>query len=96
MRSFTPWFTRRTPATGRAQLMSGLPVILMGFLCFALSAAFEGGFFRGLFQGATVALMVVGAYLLGAGLWTARKDDEDLRRGRHWLPSRDGRGDETR
>lgn len=80
---------------GRAQLRTGLPVILVGLLCFVLSAAFEGGFFRGFFIGLTVTLMVAGAYLVGAGVWFARKDDEDLRDGGHWLPSRDGRGDGT-
>ena len=72
-----------------------MPVILVGFLCYALSNAFDGGFLRGMFQGATIALMVLGAYLVGAGLWFSRKDEEDLRNGGHWLPSRDGRGDET-
>lgn len=95
MRTSKPRPTPRIPAKGRTRLTSGIPVILVGFLCFALSTAFEGGFLRGLFQGATVALMVLGAYLLGAGLWTSRKGDRDLRRGGHWLPSRDGRGDET-
>ena len=81
---------------GRTQLLSGIPVILLGSLTYALSTAFEGGFFRGFFQGATVALMVLGAYLVGAGLRFSRKNDEDLRSGGHWLPSRDGRGDGTR
>lgn len=80
----------------RTQLVSGIPFILVGFFCYALSNAFEGGFFRGFFQGATVALMILGAYLLGAGLWFSRKNDEDLSNGGHWLPSRDERGDETR
>lgn len=80
----------------RTYLLSGLPVILVGFLCYALSSAFEGGFLRGLFQGETIALVVLGAYLLGASLWFPRKGDEDLRDGGHWLPSRDGRGDGTR
>ena len=80
----------------RTQLMSGIPVILVGFLCYALTAAFEGGFLRGFFQGATIALMILGAYLLGAGLWSYRKSEEDLRNGGHWLPSRDERGDGTR
>ena len=82
--------------TGRAQVVTGIPAILVGFLCYALSNAFDGGFFRGLFQAATIALMVLGAYLVGAGLWFSRKDEEDLRNGGHWLPSRDGRDDETR
>lgn len=96
MRFLIPRFVQRTPATGRVQLLSGMPIILIGFLTFALSSAFEGGFLRGFFQGATIALMVLGAYLIGAGLWFSRKDGEDLHNGGHWLPSRDGRGDGTR
>ena len=45
---------------------------------------------------AAFALMVLGAYLLGAGLWFSRKDDDDLQDGGHWLPSRDERGEGTR
>lgn len=86
----------QTRTKSRTKLRSGLPVILVGFLCYAASSAFEGGFLRGLCQGATIAMMVSGAYLVGAGLWFSRKDDEDLRNGGHWLPSRDGRGDGTR
>lgn len=81
---------------GSTHLTTGMPVILTGFLCYALSNLFDGGFFRGLFQGATIALMILGAYLVGAGLWFSRKGEEDLHRGGHWLPSRDGRGDESR
>lgn len=80
----------------RTQVKSGIPVILLGFLCYSLTAAFDGGFFRGLFQGATIALMLLGVYLLGAGLWFSRKSDEDLRSGGHWLPSRDEHDDGTR
>lgn len=83
-------------ALGRTQLTAGLPVILVGFLCYALSNLFEGGFPRGFFQGATIALMVLGAYLVGAGLWFSRTDEEDLRRGVQWLPSRDERDDGAR
>lgn len=81
---------------GRTQLTVGLPAILVGLLCFALSNAFEGGFPRGFFQGATIALMVLGAYLLGAGVWSSRTDDDDLQDGGHWLPSRDERGEGSR
>lgn len=81
---------------GRTHLSFGMPSILVGFLTYALSNVFDGGFLRGFFQGATIALMVAGAYLVGAGLWFSRKDDEDLRKGGHWLPSRDGHGDGTR
>ena len=78
---------------GRLQLTAALPIILLGFLCYVSSNAFEGGFLRGFFQGATVALMILGAYLVGAGLWFSRADHDDAGGARHWLPSRDGRGD---
>lgn len=83
----------RTRSMGRLQLTSAMPIILLGLLCYALSSAFEGGFLRGFFQGATIALMILGAYLAGAGLWFSRTDDEGSGEARHWLPSRDGRGD---
>ena len=95
MRSLIPRPARRTPSLGRTQSWSGIPLILVGFLTSALSNAFEGGFLRGFFQGATIALMVAGAYLIGAGLWFSRTADEELRNDGPWLPSRDGRGDGT-
>lgn len=76
-------------AMGRVELMAGMPVILLGFVCYALSGVFERGFVHGLFQGATIALMVLGAYLVGAGLWHSRTDEAALDEGAHWLPSRD-------
>lgn len=60
-------------------------VILAGFGTSFLSTRFDGGFLRGLFQGATLALMVIGAYLLWALVF--RADDT---RGM-WRPSQDGR-----
>ncbi len=80
---------------GRVQLTSGMSTIVLGFLCYAASTAFDGGFFRGFFQGATIALMILGAYLVGARLWSSRSDDGNSGRTSHWLPSRDGRGDGT-
>lgn len=59
-------------------------VILAGFATFLLSTMFDGGFLRGLFQGATLALMVGGAYLLGVMVF--RADDTQAM----WRPSRDG------
>lgn len=77
-------------------MAAGMPLILVGLLCFMLSNVVDGGFLKGFFQGATIALMILGAYILGAGMWFSRKAEEDLRDGKHWLPSRDGRGDGSR
>lgn len=73
----------------QVRLGGGLAAIILGFGTFFLVDLFDGGFMRGFFQGATIALMVLGAYLVGAGLWKARGNGE-LQDGRHWLPSRDG------
>lgn len=62
--------------------------VLLGFAAFALSRG-RDGFDKGLFQGATVALMVVGAYLLGSA--TFRKSTEEELSDDAWLPSRDER-----
>lgn len=68
---------------------AGMSAILVGFATFALSRVFESGFVHGLFQGATAALMVLGAFLIGsARWWRAGRHDSDP--GAHWLPSRDG------
>lgn len=80
----------RTPkAMGRFQLTAGVPVVLLGFVTFWLSRVFDEGFVHGLFQGATIALMVLGAFLVGAGMWHSRQDQQSLDEGAHWLPSRD-------
>lgn len=76
-------------------LTSGTLCVLLGAVTLMLSRS-RDGFDKGLFQGATVALMVLGAYLLGSAI-RARNDttpdvegegpgDDDL-----WLPSRDER-----
>lgn len=93
MSSTTSRPSRGTRSKPWIQVASGIPVILVGFLCYGLTNLFDGGFFRGLFQGATIALMVLGAYLVGTGIWTSRRTEEDLRGGASWLPSRDGQGD---
>lgn len=69
----------------------GLTAIILGLLCFGLGSMFDGGFFRGLCIGATVALMVLGAYLIGASTWGGGHgaNDDD---GGQWLPSRDDGG----
>lgn len=96
MSSSTSGPNRPTPPRGSTRLAAGIPAILLGFVTYILSNAFDSGFIHGLFQGATIALMVMGAYVLGAGTWFSRKNDEELRYGGHWLPSRDGRGEGTR
>lgn len=67
----------------------GVAVVLLGFACYLVGLAVDGGFVGGLFDGATIALMVLGAYLIGASMWHARRSEQDLREGKHWLPSRD-------
>lgn len=67
-------------------LSSGMIFVLLGFASFALSRG-RDGFDKGLFQGATVALMVVGAYLLGSA--TFRKSTDEELGDDAWLPSRD-------
>lgn len=71
-------------------LTSGTICVALGFVTFMLSRG-RDGFDKGLFQGATVAFMLLGAYLLGSAIRakggtsdTETKGDDDL-----WLPSRD-------
>ncbi|KGN32245.1 hypothetical protein N802_17940 [Knoellia sinensis KCTC 19936] len=77
-------------------LTSGTLCVVLGFAAFLLSRG-RDGFDKGLFQGATVALMVLGAYLLGSAMWARREtpdpDSEHERPGDDdlWLPSRDDR-----
>lgn len=79
--------THRTPTN--VHLSSGLITVLAGLACYFVSRLFDGGFLRGLFLGATIALMVFGAFQLGSAMRKARKPAE-LDEGGHWLPSRDG------
>lgn len=62
--------------------------VLLGLASFALSKG-RDGFDKGLFQGATIGLMVVGAYLLGSA--TFRKSTDEELGDDAWLPSRDER-----
>jgi|GEM_PF-1093864 len=81
-------------AMSRFRLGAGWVAIVLGFVTFWLSRVVDSGFVHGFFQGATLALMISGAYLFGAALWHRRsrgqtEDDQ------HWLPSRDGAADPT-
>lgn len=58
----------------------GVSAVALGFVTYLLGRTFDSGFVGGLFDGATIALMVMGAYLIGASTW---------RRSEHWLPSQD-------
>lgn len=71
------------------KLGAGITAILVGFGCFFAADLFDGGFFRGLFQGATIALMVIGVYLIGSRLWWRKAEEQALDDGAQWLPSRD-------
>ena len=62
--------------------------VLLGLVALMLSRG-RDGFDKGLFQGACIALMVLGAYLLGSA--TFRKGTEDELGDDAWLPSRDDR-----
>lgn len=65
-------------------------LVLAGFVTGALSRVVDSGFFHGAFQGMTVALMVLGAYIIGRGVWGSGRGGEG-RDGSLWLPSRDRR-----
>lgn len=69
-------------------LSSGMLCVLLGLVALMLSRG-RDGFDKGLFQGACIALMVLGAYLLGSA--TFRKGTEDELGDDAWLPSRDER-----
>lgn len=71
-------------------LSSGTTLVVLGLLTYVLSRG-RDGFDKGLFIGATIAFMVLGAYLLGATTFRrggddAPADDTDTPT---WLPSRD-------
>lgn len=73
--------------TRRLTLGGGLGLVLAGLVTFALSRVVDSGFVHGMFQGMTVALMVLGAYALGRGARAGRSGDAGL-----WRPSEDRRG----
>lgn len=68
----------------------GMVMVLAGFVTAALSRVVESGFVHGAFLGMTVALMVMGAFVIGRGIWGPDRDEEG-RDGSMWLPSRDRR-----
>ena len=68
----------------------GMSLVLLGLLTGALSRVVESGFLHGLFQGMTIALMALGAYAIGRGVWGSRGDGDEPQ-GSMWLPSRDRR-----
>lgn len=79
-----------SPTTTRRLLTRGIPPILLGMALFLLGLLLGrplDGFVGGMFDGATITLMILGAYLLGDAMWGNRDADDD--RG-WWLPSRDG------
>lgn len=82
----------QTPLTYRRT--AGLVCVLLGFVTMLLSTLWDGGFMHGFFQGATIALMVLGAFFIGSALWWRPKDAVD--EGESWLPSRDGAADGRR
>jgi len=71
-------------ATARS---TGTLFVVLGALSWLLSRG-RDGFDKGLFQGASIALMVLGAYVLGTATFGRGKDDEQLPDDQ-WLPSRD-------
>lgn len=82
-----PSTPRLRPRT-KTSLSTGMICVVLGLAGYTLSRG-RDGFDKGLFIGATVALMVIGAYLLGAA--TFRKGTQDELGDDAWLPSRDER-----
>lgn len=60
-------------------------LVMLGFLTFLLSRIVDRGFFHGLFQGMTIALMFVAAYLFGQSFRRGRAGEQDDL----WRPSQD-------
>ena len=71
-----------TPKAARAG--SGVPLILVGALCFYISGRCDSGFGHGFFLGACIALVLIGALLVGSTALRGPRVDNG-----HWLPSRD-------
>lgn len=81
------------PSTSRTHGGAGMNLIVLGLLCFVVGLALDGGFVRGLFIGATVALMVMGAYVVGASRKRGHRSEDGPHEGGHWLPSREDSSD---
>lgn len=82
--------SKRLPANRSTVSTTGLICVLLGFAAFLLSRG-RDGFDKGLFLGMTVALMVLGAYLLGNSMRSRRDrgDEAQNETDGMWLPSRD-------
>ena len=74
-------------STQRSMSGVGMVMVLAGFVTGALSRVVESGFVHGALLGMTVALMVLGAFFIGRGIWGSDREGE----GSMWLPSRDRR-----
>jgi len=72
--------------TETTRMPRGLVFVLLGLASFLASRWIDGGFWRGLLLGITIALMVLGAYLIGTDLRGRTRESDG------WVPSRDGRG----
>lgn len=68
---------------------TGMTLVVAGLVTFMISSQIPGGFFRGLFQGMTIALMVGAAYLIGLPWRRGRSSEGEEDPEPLWLPSRD-------
>ncbi|WP_432557950.1 hypothetical protein [Granulicoccus sp. GXG6511] len=62
--------------TSTTRLSGGFVLLLLGLGTYLATGFFEGGFFRGLFQGATIALMVLAAYFFGREIQDRRRSGD--------------------
>lgn len=69
----------------RPLLGTGFGLIVLGMASFLAHFAFDS-FVKGMFLGAALALLVLGAYLVGQARWPTRDEQGEPRQ---WLPSRD-------
>ena len=76
---------RLEPSARSSSPTAGIAPILVGLLLGVVGRQ-PDGWLGGLLQGAAVALIVLGAYLVGAARRARGRDGDG------WLPSRDGRG----
>ena len=64
----------------------GYVLLALGFVSVLLARPIGSGFFHGFFEGAGIALIILGVFFLGRALWWGRKDPDE---GALWLPSED-------